>query len=75
MVPNVLDLLQHGRPIQRLITVTEGMPSIIVAEKLAANTFLTGATPPIAEGTVLPDSYGYERGESRGRGAGGCRRR
>ena len=28
----VLDLLQHGRPIHRLITVTEGMPSIIVAE-------------------------------------------
>jgi UPF0755 protein len=61
----VLDLLQHGRPIQRLITVTEGMPSIIVAEKLAANEFLTGAIPPIGEGTVLPDSYGYERGEER----------
>ena len=62
----VLDLLQHGRPVQRLITVTEGMPSIIVAEKLAANQYLTGAVPPIAEGSVLPDSYGYKRGESRG---------
>lgn len=61
----ILDLLQHGRPIQRLITVTEGMPSIIVAEKLAANQFLTGPTPPIGEGTVLPDSYSFERGESR----------
>jgi UPF0755 protein len=61
----ILDLLQHGRPIQRLITVTEGMPSIIVAEKLDANKFLTGATPPIGEGTVLPDSYSFERGESR----------
>jgi len=61
----ILDLLQHGRPIQRLITVTEGMPSIVVAEKLAANQFLTGATPPIGEGTVLPDSYSFERGESR----------
>jgi len=61
----VLDLLQHGRPIQRLITVTEGMPSIIIGEKLAANQFLTGPTPPIGEGTVLPDSYGYERGEAR----------
>ena len=61
----ILDLLQHGRPIQRLITVTEGMPSIIVAEKLDANQFLTGATPPIGEGTVLPDSYSFERGESR----------
>lgn len=61
----ILDLLQHGRPVQRLITVTEGMPSIIVAEKLDANQFLTGATPPIGEGTVLPDSYSFERGETR----------
>ena len=61
----ILDLLQHGRPVQRLITVTEGMPSIIVQEKLAANAYLTGAVPPIAEGSVLPDTYGYERGESR----------
>ena len=61
----VLDLLQHGRPVQRLITVTEGMPSILVAEKLAANRFLTGAVPDIAEGSVLPDSYGYKRGETR----------
>jgi UPF0755 protein len=61
----ILDLLQHGRPVQRLITVTEGMPSVIVEEKLAANKFLTGASPTIAEGTLLPDSYGYERGEDR----------
>ena len=61
----VLDLLQHGRPVQRLITVTEGMPSIIVEEKLAANPYLVGQAPTIAEGSVLPDSYGYQRGEAR----------
>src|SRR5690349_9539622 len=61
----ILDLLQHGRPVQRLITVTEGMPSIIVAEKLAANRYLAGEAPAIAEGSVLPDSYGYQRGEAR----------
>ena len=61
----ILDLLQHGRPVQRLITVTEGMPSIIVAEKLASNQYLTGAVPAIAEGSLLPDSYSFERGESR----------
>ncbi|MEO7240884.1 MAG: endolytic transglycosylase MltG, partial [Sphingomicrobium sp.] len=61
----VLDLLQHGRPLQRLITVTEGMPSIIVQEKLAALPYLTGAAPLPAEGSVLPDSYGYERSEPR----------
>jgi UPF0755 protein len=62
---SILDLLQHGKPVQRLITVTEGMPSVIVAEKLAANRFLTGPVPKIPEGSALPDSYGYERGESR----------
>jgi UPF0755 protein len=61
----ILDLLQHGKPVQRLITVTEGMPSIIVSEKLAANRYLTGAVPDIAEGSLLPDSYSYQRGETR----------
>ena len=61
----ILELLQHGQPLQRLITVTEGMPSIIVAEKLAANRYLTGNVPEIAEGSLLPDSYSYQRGEAR----------
>jgi UPF0755 protein len=61
----ILELLQHGKPVQRLITVTEGMPAIIVSEKLAANPYLTGPTPPIDEGSLLPDSYGYQRGETR----------
>lgn len=63
----ILDMLQHGRPVQRLVTVTEGMPAILVAEKLASNRFLTGPVPEIAEGSLLPDSYGYERSESRSR--------
>lgn len=61
----ILEMLQHGKPVQRLITVTEGMPAIIVQEKLAANPYLTGPVPAIAEGSLLPDSYGYQRGESR----------
>jgi len=61
----VLDRLQHGRPVQRLVTVTEGMPSILVQEKLAANRYLAGPAPLPPEGSVLPDSYGYKRGETR----------
>jgi UPF0755 protein len=41
------------------------MPSIIVEEKLAAIPYLIGPPPQIAEGSVLPDSYGYQRGETR----------
>jgi UPF0755 protein len=62
---SVLDLLQHGKPLLRLVTVTEGMPSIIVEEKLAASPYLSGPTPSIEEGSLLPDSYGFERGDSR----------
>ena len=62
----VLDLLQHGKPILRLLTVTEGMPAIIVSEKLSANPYLVGPTPDIEEGSLLPNSYGYQRGETRG---------
>jgi UPF0755 protein len=62
---SILDLLQHGKPVQRLITVTEGMASIVVAEKLAANPYLSGPLPPVPEGSLLPDSYGYQRGQSR----------
>lgn len=62
---SVLDLLQHGKPLLRLITVAEGMPSIIVQEKLAASPYLDGPTPEIPEGTLLPDSYGYQRGDRR----------
>jgi peptidoglycan lytic transglycosylase G len=61
----ILELLQHGKPLLRLVTVIEGMPAIIVQEKLAADRYLSGPLPPIAEGSVLPDSYGYRRGETR----------
>ena len=61
----VLDLLQHGRPMQRLITIPEGTPSIIVFEKLMAEGLLKGDIPVPAEGSVLPDSYSFQRGESR----------
>lgn len=61
----ILDLLQHGKPLLRLVTVTEGMPAIVVEEKLASNPYLTGPTPNITEGSLLPDSYGYQRGETR----------
>lgn len=61
----VLDILQHGRPIQRLITIPEGMPSILVHEKLMSVPLLSGTVNVPAEGSVLPDSYSYQRGETR----------
>jgi UPF0755 protein len=61
----VLDILQLGRPVVRLATIPEGMPSILVQEKLASIAELTGPAPLPAEGTVLPSSYDWQRGETR----------
>jgi UPF0755 protein len=61
----VLDILQHGRPVVRLVTIPEGMPSILVQEKVAAVPYLTGQAPFPPEGTILPNSYDYQRGEDR----------
>ena len=61
----ILDILQHGRPVQRLVTVPEGMPSVLVHERLMAAPFLTGEVAVPEEGSVLPNSYAYRRGETR----------
>jgi peptidoglycan lytic transglycosylase G len=61
----ILALLQAGRTLQRRIVVPEGLPSVLVHERLMRAQGLTGAAPVPAEGSVLPDSYSYQRGESR----------
>jgi UPF0755 protein len=62
---DVLALLQGGKTLQRMVMVTPGTPSILVWEALMKAPQLTGevAVPP--EGSVLPDSYAYNRGDSR----------
>jgi len=62
---DVLKMLQGGKTLQRFVTVPEGMPSILVQEKLMAEKLLTGSVAVPAEGSVLPDSYSFERGEPR----------
>lgn len=62
---DVLSLIQSGRTLQRFVTIPEGMPSILVHERLMATKLLTGEIVVPAEGSVLPDSYAYTRGESR----------
>lgn len=61
----ILELLQAGKTLQRYVSVPEGTPSIVVYERLMANALLTGPVAVPAEGSVLPDSYGYQRGETR----------
>ncbi|MCA1660637.1 MAG: endolytic transglycosylase MltG [Novosphingobium sp.] len=61
----ILDTLQHGKVIRRFVAVPEGMPSILVWERLMKQPLLAGRIPIPAEGTLLPDSYDFERGEAR----------
>lgn len=61
----ILDLLQHGKPVQHLVTIPEGMPSVLVQERLMAEPQLTGTIAVPAEGSILPDSYSFEAGEPR----------
>jgi UPF0755 protein len=61
----VLSILTGGKTVQRMVTVPEGMPSIMVYERLMANDRLTGDMPIPAEGSILPDSYAFQKGEAR----------
>lgn len=61
----ILAILQGSDVIRRFVTIPEGMPSIMVQERLMAEPLLTGEVPVPAEGSVLPESYAFERGESR----------
>lgn len=62
---DVLKMMQGGKTLQRFVTIPEGLPSVFVQEKLMAAPELSGEVPVPIEGTVLPDSYSYQRGDSR----------
>ncbi|WP_159713098.1 endolytic transglycosylase MltG [Sphingomonas sp. AX6] len=61
----VLEMMQKGETLQRFVTVPEGWPSVMVHDALMAAGELTGEIPVPEEGSILPDSYSYTRGESR----------
>lgn len=61
----VLALLQSGRTRQRFVTIPEGMPSVMVYDRLMANPSLTGSISVPDEGSILPDTYAIRRGEPR----------
>ena len=61
----ILDIIQGDQVLRRFVTIPEGMPSIMVYERLMAHPSLTGSIEVPLEGTVLPDTYEIERGASR----------
>ena len=61
----ILALLQEGKTVQRLVVVPEGYPSTLVHDALMRARGLKGTTPVPAEGSILPDSYAFQRGDTR----------
>lgn len=62
---SILAMLQDGKVMQRMVVVPEGWPSVLVQQALAHADGLTGPAPVPAEGSVLPDSYAFDRGDTR----------
>ena len=62
---DILKLLQGGKALQRLVVVPEGYPSVLVHDALAQADGLTGAVAVPTEGSILPDSYAFQRGDTR----------
>ncbi len=63
---DILTAFQSGDVIRRFITIPEGMPSVLVWERLMAEELLTGEVDIPPEGSILPDTYAFERGQNRG---------
>lgn len=60
-----LQVMQKGQVERHAMTIPEGMPSVLVAEKLRAEPLLTGDVGVPSEGSVLPETYDFTPGETR----------
>jgi UPF0755 protein len=61
----IFAILTGDLALRRFVTVPEGMPSVMVSDRLRAQSMLTGSLAVPAEGSVLPQTYDFKRGETR----------
>lgn len=61
----IMDILQSGDVVLNFVTIPEGLPSILVHERLMAVEGLVGEIPVPEEGSILPDTYDFQIGEER----------
>jgi UPF0755 protein len=61
----VLRILREARPVQRRLTIAEGLTAHQIRALLDRTEGLTGDTPAFAEGDILPETYAFEWGETR----------
>lgn len=62
----IVAILTGDQAVRRFVTVPEGMPAIMVSDRLAAQAMLTGPITVPVEGSVLPQTYDFKTGETRG---------
>jgi UPF0755 protein len=62
---DILAALQKGEVERFTVTIPEGWPAVLVAERINAVPGLKGSVVAPAEGSILPDTYEYQPGESR----------
>lgn len=62
---DILKMLQGGKTLQRFVTIAEGLPAVVVKDRLMAEKGLVGTIDVPIEGTVLPDSYSFQRDDTR----------
>nr|WP_294525061.1 endolytic transglycosylase MltG [uncultured Rhodopila sp.] len=63
----VLAILRFGRPVEHHLTIAEGLTAQQITAVLAHADGMTGEVPAIAEGSLLPQTYDYQRGDERAR--------
>ncbi len=61
----VFAVLRTGQPVQHRVTIPEGLTAPQVVAVLARAEALSGADAPVAEGSVLPQTYAYTYGTPR----------
>ena len=61
----VLAILRQGRPVQRRLTIPEGLNNRQIAMLLERAEGLVGEMPALGEGEILPETYAFQWGENR----------
>ncbi|WP_353205506.1 endolytic transglycosylase MltG, partial [Sphingomonas sp.] len=62
---DILKVLQGSKTIQRFVTIPEGWASVQLKDAIDKTSGLTGTIDVPAEGSILPDSYAFQRGDTR----------
>ena len=61
----VLVVLRTAKPVQHKLTIPEGLTAVQIAKLLGKSDLLTGDTPAVTDGEMLPQTYDFDYGAAR----------